>query len=65
MAHAGPFLVQTWPQNSNSERVYQIFFGTTGSQHKLIILIEPLTYFIENQQEKESGCDLGAKFGPN
>ena len=27
--------------------------------------MNPLTYFIGNQQKNQIGCGLGAKFGPN
>ena len=31
---------------------YQLFFSTAGLQHKLLILIVSLTYFIGNQSKK-------------
>ena len=52
VAHNNPFSVQIGSKKTTFKRFYQLFFRTTGLQHKLLILLYPLTYFIGNQPKK-------------
>ena len=44
-----------WAQKTIFKRFYQLFFGTTGLQHKLLILIESSNIFHWKLVNK-SGC---------
>ena len=60
-----PLFCESWAQKWQVLEVLPIFFRTARLQLKLLILIESPNIFIGNQEKKQSGCGLGAKFGPN
>ena len=52
VVHKNPFSVQIGSKKTIFKRFYQLFLRTAGLQHKLLILIVSLTYFIGNQSKK-------------
>ena len=55
-----------WAQKTIFKRFYQLFFGTTGLQHKLLILIESSNIFHwKSAKENKVAVVFGAKYGPN
>ena len=59
------FQCKLGPKKTIVKRFYQLFFRTTGLQHKLLILY-PLNIFDwKSAKKSKAGVVFGAKIGPN
>ena len=55
-----------WAQKTIFKRFYQLFFRTTGLQHKLLTLIEsPNIFYWKSTKKSKVGVVFGIKFGTN
>ena len=60
------FLMKIGPKKAIFKRFYQLFFKTTGFQHKLLILIKsPNIFHWKSAKKSKVGVLFGAKFGQN
>ena len=66
VAHNDPFFVQIVPQKTIFKRFYQLFFGTNGLQHQVLILIEsPYIIYWKSAKKSKGGVVFEVKFGSN
>ena len=66
MAHNDPFFVQIGHKKTIFKKFYQLFFRTTGLQHKLLKLSEsPNIFHWKSAKKGIVHVVFGVKFGPN
>ena len=66
VVHNDFLFVQIGPKKTIFKRFYQLFFKTSGLQHKLLILIESSNIFQwKSAKKKEGGCGIWGKVWAN